>query len=134
MIVFPDLLTSRANDPDIAQIMDGERKLFELRRASRLGQKAQLREQAGQLSEEINGMTAQQGAKKREIELITRELNGVRDLFKKNFIQLSRLTQLEREATRVEGELTQLVAAVAQARGKIAETEPKIIQIDQDRS
>jgi HlyD family secretion protein len=134
VIVFPDLLTSRANDPDIAQIMDGERKLFELRRASRLGQKAQLREQAGQLSEEINGMTAQQGAKKREIELITRELNGVRDLFKKNFIQLSRLTQLEREATRVEGELTQLVAAVAQARGKIAETEPKIIQIDQDRS
>jgi membrane fusion protein, type I secretion system len=134
VIVFPDLLTSRANDPDIAQIMDGERKLFELRRASRLGQKAQLREQAGQLSEEINGMTAQQGAKKREIELITRELNGVRDLFKKNLIQLSRLTQLEREATRVEGELTQLVAAVAQARGKIAETEPKIIQIDQDRS
>jgi HlyD family secretion protein len=134
VIVFPDLLTSRANDPDIAQIMDGERKLFELRRASRLGQKAQLREQAGQLSEEINGMTAQQGAKKREIELLTRELNGVRDLFKKNLIQLSRLTQLEREATRVEGELTQLVAAVAQARGKIAETEPKIIQIDQDRS
>jgi HlyD family secretion protein len=133
-ISFPDLLTSRASDPDIAQVMEGERKLFELRRTSRLGQKAQLREQAGQLNEEIVGMTAQQRAKKREIELITRELDGVRDLFKRNLVQLTRLTQLEREATRVEGELAQLVAAVAQTKGKIAETELKIIQIDQDLS
>jgi HlyD family secretion protein len=133
-IAFPDLLTSRANDADIAQIMQGERKLFELRQTSRLGQKAQLREQAGQLNEEIVGMTAQQRAKKREIELITRELDGVRELFKKNLVQLTRLTQLEREATRVEGELAQLVAAVAQTKGKIAETELKIIQIDQDLS
>jgi HlyD family secretion protein len=134
VIVFPDLLTGRANDPDSAQIMEGERKLFQLRRTSRLGQKAQLREQAGQLNEEIVGMTAQQRAKKREIELITRELEGVRDLYKKNLVQLTRLTQLEREATRVEGELAQLIAAVAQTKGKIAETELKIIQIDQDLS
>jgi HlyD family secretion protein len=133
-IAFPELLTSRASDPDIAQVMEGERKLFELRRTSRLGQKAQLREQAGQLNEEIVGMTAQQRAKRREIELITRELDGVRDLFKRNLVQLTRLTQLEREATRVEGELAQLVAAVAQTKGKIAETELKIIQIDQDLS
>src|SRR6266849_4885524 len=133
-IVFPAPLTSRASDPEIAQIIEGERRLFELRRTSRLGQKAQLREQAGQLKEEIVGMTAQQKAKKREIELITRELEGVRDLYKKNLVQLTRLTQLEREATRVEGELAQLIAAVAQAKGKIAENELKIIQIDQDLS
>ena len=133
-IVFPELLTSRANEPEIAQIMDGERSLFELRRTSRLGQKAQLREQEGQLNEEIVGMLAQQKAKKREIELINRELEGVRDLYKRNLVQLTRLTQLEREATRVEGELAQLVAAVAQAKGKIAENELKVIQIDQDLS
>jgi HlyD family secretion protein len=133
-ITFPDLLTSRADDPEVAHIMDGERKLFELRRNSRMGQKAQLREQAGQLKEEIVGMTAQQTAKRKEIELITRELDGVRDLYKRNLVQLTRLTQLERESTRIEGELAQLIAAVAQARGKIAENELKIIQIDQDLS
>ena len=133
-ITFPDLLTSRAEDPEVAHIMDGERKLFELRRNSRMGQKAQLREQAGQLKEEIVGMTAQQAAKRKEIELITRELDGVRDLYKRNLVQLTRLTQLERESTRIEGELAQLIAAVAQARGKISENELKIIQIDQDLS
>jgi len=133
-IPFPDLLTSRAKEPDVAQIMEGEHKLFELRQTSRLGQKSQLREQAGQLNEEIVGMIDQQKAKKGEIELINRELEGVRELYKKNLVQLTRLTQLEREATRVEGELAQLVAAVAQAKGKIAENELKIIQIDQDLS
>jgi HlyD family secretion protein len=133
-IAFPDLLTSRVDDPEVAHIMDAERKLFELRRTSRAGQKAQLREQAGQLKEEIVGMTAQQAAKRKEIELINRELDGVRDLYKRNLVQLTRLTQLEREATRIEGELAQLIAAVAQARGKIAENELKIIQIDQDLS
>jgi HlyD family secretion protein len=133
-IDFPDLLTSRADDLEVARIMEGERRLFELRRSSRAGQKAQLREQAGQLKEEIVGMTAQQTAKRKEIEFITRELNGVRDLYKQNLVQLTRLTQLEREATRVDGELAQLIAAVAQTKGKIAENELKIIQIDQDLS
>jgi HlyD family secretion protein len=114
--------------------MENERKLFRLRETSRSGQKAQLRQQVAQLNEEIVGMTAQQRAKKREVELITRELEGVRELFKKNLVQINRLTQLEREATRVDGEQAQLIAAIAQARGKIAEIELKIIQIDQDLS
>ena len=92
---------------------------------SRSGQKAQLRQQVEQLQEEIVGMTAQQRAKKREIELINRELEGVRDLFQKNLVQINRLTQLEREATRLDGEQAQLIAAVAQAKGKIAEIELK---------
>src|SRR6516164_2059224 len=78
-VVFPDELLKRSNDPDVAQIIDGERKLFDLRQTARSGQKAQLRQQIEQLHEEIVGMTAQQNAKKKEVELITRELDGVRD-------------------------------------------------------
>jgi membrane fusion protein, type I secretion system len=133
-IVFTAELTKRAKEPDVAQIIDGERKLFELRRTSRLGQKAQLKQQSGQLQEEIVGFTGQQAAKRKEVELISRELEGVRDLYKKNLVQLTRLTQLEREAARLEGEQAQLVAAVAQAKGKIAEIELKILAIDQDLS
>jgi HlyD family secretion protein len=110
------------------------RKLFALRQTARSGQKAQLRQKIEQLNEEIIGMTAQQKAKKKELELITRELEGVRDLYKRNLVPLTRLTQLERESTRIEGEQALLVASVAQSKGKIAETELKIIQIDQDLS
>jgi HlyD family secretion protein len=133
-IAFPADLLGRVQDPDVAAVMASERKLFELRRKARTGQKAQLRQRISQLEEEISGLSAQRDAKAKEIALIDRELTGVRELYQKNLIQLNRLTQLEREATRLEGERGQFVAATAQAKGKISELELQIIQIDQDLS
>jgi HlyD family secretion protein len=133
-IHFPPSLTARAQEPDVAAVLTSERKLFDLRRTARTGQKAQLRQRTLQLDEEIGGLSAQRDAKAKEIALIERELGGVRDLYKKNLVQLNRLTQLEREATRLEGERGQFVAATAQAKGKISELELQIIQIDQDLS
>jgi HlyD family secretion protein len=131
-IVFPAQLVAGASDPDIAAAMDSERKLFNLRKTARNGQKAQLQERVTQLGEEITGLTAQQNSKTKEIALLERELAGVRDLWKQNLVQLSRLTALEREAARLDGERGQLVASAAQAKGKIAETALQILQIDQD--
>jgi membrane fusion protein, type I secretion system len=112
--------------------MTGERNLFEFRRSARAGQKAQLRERIAQLKEEIQGLTGQVAAKKRETELIGQELEGVRDLWRKNLVQIQRVTALERDAARLEGERGQLIAATAQAKGKISEIELQILQIDQD--
>jgi HlyD family secretion protein len=131
-ITFPAQLFAGADDSDRAAAMDSERKLFNLRKTARSGQKAQLQERIAQLQEEISGLTAQQGAKTKEIGLIERELAGVRELWKQNLVQLNRLTALEREATRLDGERGQLIAAAAQAKGKIAETALQILQIDQD--
>jgi len=130
-IKFPAELTS-SNNPDVSLVMASEAKLFEARLASRNGQKAQLRQQIEQLKDEISGLAAQREAKTREIELIQRELAGVRELYQKNLVQLPRLTQLERETARIEGERGQIIATMAQARVKTSETELKIIQIDQD--
>ena len=44
------------------------------------------------------------------------------------------MTELERQAARLEGESAQLIAQTAQIGGKIAETELQIIQIDRDLS
>ena len=131
-IRFPAALLTRANDPDAARSMTGERNLFEFRRSARAGQKAQLRERIAQLKEEIQGLTGQVAAKKRETELIGQELEGVRDLWRKNLVQIQRVTALERDAARLEGERGQLIAATAQAKGKISEIELQILQIDQE--
>jgi HlyD family secretion protein len=129
---FPALLTSRMSNPDVARIVASEEKLFDLRKEARRGQKAQLRERIGQLQEEIQGLTGQAAAKANEIVLIGRELEGVRYLWKKNLIPISRLTALEREAVRLDGERGHLIASTAQAKGKMTETELQIIQIDQE--
>ena len=47
-------------------------------------------------------------------------------------MQISRLTTLERDAARLNGERAQYIASRAQAKGKITETELQIIQVDKD--
>jgi len=131
-IKFPPQLTERVRDPDVAGIMASESKLFDVRVNSRTGQKSQLRERITQLKEQIEGLSAQQRAKEQEIALVEQELTGVRDLYEKHLVQLSRLTSLERDAARLSGERAQYVAARAEAKGKITETELQIIQIDKD--
>ena len=131
-ISVPDELASRSADPQVAHVIRGEQQLFSLRKRARVGQKAQLRQRITQLDEEIGGLKLQAEAKSREIELIQRELKGVRELWEKNLVPISKLTTLEREATRIEGEQGNLISTIAQAKAKIAETELQIIQIDQD--
>jgi len=133
-VTFPAILLDRARDPDsdAARAIAAERSLFELRRDAREGQKSQLRERIAQLREEIQGYIGQSAAKKREVDLIRQELDGVRSLFQKNLVPMSRLTALERDAARLEGERSQLSGTTAQARGKVAEIELQIIQVDQD--
>lgn len=131
-VEFPEALTARAAEPDLSRIIAGESKLFELRRAAKLGQTAQLRQRVKQLEEEVGGATAQAAAKAEEIRLIKRELEGARSLWKKNLISISKLTALEREATRVGGEHGALLSSAAESKGKIAETELEIFQIDRD--
>jgi HlyD family secretion protein len=129
---FAPELVARSGNGDVSRMMAAEQRLFELRRSARLGQKSQLEQRVAQLQEEIAGVTTQAEAKAREIEIIRRELEGVRDLYRKNLIQMSRLTALEREDARLDGERGSLVASAAQAKGKVTETALQILQIDQD--
>jgi HlyD family secretion protein len=131
-IKFPPQLTDRASDPDVAAIVASESKLFDVRVNGRTGQKAQLHERITQLNEEIAGLTAQETAKQQEIDLVQKELAGVKQLYDQHLVQLSRLTTLQRDAARLNGERAQYVAARAQAKGKITETELQIIQVDKD--
>jgi HlyD family secretion protein len=130
-VELPRELAGRAGDEDVQEAMASERRLFELRRSARLGQKNQLQERVKQLREQITGLVAQQDAKSQEMSFIAKELEGVRDLWAKNLVQLNRLTSLEREEARLQGERGQLIAAAAEAKGKIAETELQILQVDQ---
>lgn len=133
-VSFPKELLRLVSDRDIAAAIDNEQKLFNLRRNARVGQKEQLRHRIEQLKEEVRGYQAQQKAKIREIELIEREMVGVRDLWKQKLVPISRVTELERQQTRLQGESAQLIAQSAQVGGRISETELQILQIDRDLS
>ena len=130
-VPVPAELAGQLNDPGVKDAVDSERKLFELRRTARLGQKDQLQQRIKQLQEQITGLAAQREAKDKELGFINQELSGVKDLWQRNLVQLNRLTALERDEAKIEGERGQLIAASAEAKGHIAEIQLQILEIDQ---
>ena len=131
-IKFPELLTYRAKVPSVAAAIAGERSLFEARRTAIDGQKAQLTERLSQLRDEINGLEAQIASKRAQTVLIKKELGGVEQLYQKNLVPIQRLTALQREAARLEGEEGQHTSEIARAKGRITETELQIISLTQE--
>lgn len=129
-LTFPSDLLRRANDEAVAQIIAGEKTLFESRTSARDAQKSQLTERISGLNEEIEGLTSQAEAKSRELHLIGKELEGLETLEAQKLVPTSKMMAIRREGARLEGEKAQLKAAAGSARGKIAEIELQRLGID----
>jgi HlyD family secretion protein len=131
-VTFPEVARDGSSRAAAERAIAGEERLFQARREGREGQRAQLRERIAQIGEEIRGLTAQQQSKDAEIKYIGEQLVGVSELYKKNLVTSERYVQLQRDQAHLQGERGQLIADTARSRGKIAETELQILQLDQD--
>ncbi len=99
---------------------------------ARESQKELLQSKVSQLGQEIEGLEAQVASKAKQLELITGELTGVQELFDKRLVPLARLTTLQRESARIEGERGQLISTIAETKAKIGEAQLQIVRLDQD--
>jgi HlyD family secretion protein len=131
-VANPPELADRLSLAEVEKAIADERRLFATRRSQRDGQKAQLAQRIEQLNEEIAGVDAQVEARDRQLVFLRTELAGLRDLFKRNLVPTSRVMPLERESANIVGQKGQLVAARAQAQGKISEIRIQLLQIDAD--
>ena len=131
-IAFPPELVARAGDPEVDQILAGEKKLFESRENSDNSKKKQLDERISAMKEEISGLVAQAESKTKEVEYIGKELVGLETLEAKQLVTTTKIMALRRDGARIEGERAQLRASAASSRGKIAEIQVQKLGIDQE--
>jgi membrane fusion protein, type I secretion system len=129
---LPHELATRTDNKDIEELFASETSLFKARASARQNQKELLRGRIAQLEEEIVGLNAQSKSKTAQLELISTELQGVQGLYEKQLVPLMRLTALQRDAARLDGEQGQLISTIAETRSKISEAELQITRIDQD--
>jgi HlyD family secretion protein len=129
---IPAELAARSSEDNVRSRLTSENSLFKARFNARKSQKDLLQSRVAQLSEEISGLDAQVDSKAKQLELIAGELTGVQDLYDKRLVPLTRLTTLQREAARIEGERGQLMSAIAETKSKIGEAQLQIVRIDQD--
>ncbi len=132
-MILPPELTRRADEePETAAMVLGEQRLMTARRATRQGQKSQLRERVEQFREEARGAVIQLESMKGQQKLARSELSDLEDLLRKNLVQRPRVTQLQREVMRLEGSIGETTSRRAQINGRISEIELQILQIDTD--
>jgi membrane fusion protein, type I secretion system len=129
---IPVDMANRAAEPAVMTLLASELSLFNARTNARKSQKDLLQSRVAQLGEEISGLDAQIKSKADQLDLIAGELTGVQDLYDKRLVPLTRLTTLQRESARIDGERGQLQSSIAETKAKIGEAQLQIVRIDQD--
>ena len=130
-IQFSSELTSASRNAIASTAMDDQRAQFKERRATIEAQVSILRSRADQLRQEIEGLNRQQAANEQQVGFIDDELQGVRHLYEKSLVSKSRMLSLERERSRLEGEIGRAISDRAKAEKGIGETQLQIEQIKQ---
>lgn len=129
-IGFPaELLHAAALRPELAELAEGQRRLFAARRETLAQQLDKLAEQRGQIRSQIAGLEAQGAALTTQLALIGQERASQQELLDKGLAQASRVLALEREAARLQGEVGALTAARAQSAGRITEIEIEALRL-----
>ena len=125
-------LADRIGDPAVAQLVAAETALFNARAAARNGQKQLSQSNISQFEKQIDGLNAEIQSKTSQIGLIASELTGIQELYAKGLVPLTRMTTLQRDSARLEGERAELTATIAATKAKIGQAQLQISQIDQD--
>jgi HlyD family secretion protein len=129
---IPDSFTARMSDAAIAQLVTSEKSQFNARASARRGQIELLQSNIGQFKEQIAGLDSQIASKASQLTIIAGELTGVQELYGKGLVPLARLTTLQREVARLEGERGQLTSAIAETKAKVGQAQLQIVKVDQD--
>jgi HlyD family secretion protein len=128
----PAEFAARSGEVAVTTLLASEQSLFNARANARRSQIDLLQSRVSQLHEENVGLDSQVASKTKQLELITGELSGVQDLYDKRLVPLTRLTTLQRESARIEGERGQLVSAIAETKSKIGEAQLQMVRLEQD--
>jgi HlyD family secretion protein len=124
---FPDdILALAATLPEVAAQLDGQRRLFEARKATLAEQRDLLSRRIDQIRAQSDGISAQRAALATELDLIEQELASQQSLLDRGLAQAGTVLALQREQARLQGQLGELAAELARTEDQVTEIEIEI--------
>jgi HlyD family secretion protein len=133
-LIFPAELTDLAvTRPDVAEQIEGQKRLFVARLETQSAQIDQLGQRLDQIASQGEGIAAQMAAINDQIALLTPEIADQQTLLDKGLTQSARIMDLKREVARLDGNRGEMQSNLAQAEGKATETKLQILQIKSAR-
>lgn len=125
----PALLWSAGKREQVAELVEGQTRLFHARQESVARETEQLEKQRGQIENQIEGIQAQQSSLARQLELIEKELASQQSLLDRGLAQATTVLNLQRSSAELDGTIGELTASEAQAEGRITEIEIEVLKL-----
>ncbi|MCB1334805.1 MAG: HlyD family type I secretion periplasmic adaptor subunit [Roseivivax sp.] len=133
-IIFDqELLKLAETDPEIADLVDGQLRLFAARQDTFQKEVDQMHKRSEQIADQVLGIEAQQVALGRQLELIEQELKDQQSLLDRGLAQASRVLALQRDQASLAGSVGELTAEKAQAEGRMTEIDIEILKLETTR-
>lgn len=121
-----DVVRAAKLNEDVRGQVDGQQRLFDVRRNSLATQISQLEKRQSQISDQLMGLDAQIAAFEAQIELVETEVDAQQTLLDKGLAQRSTVNVSKRELARLSGSLGDAIAQRAQALGRSTELDLEI--------
>ncbi len=125
----PILMDLSKTQPDVADFVAGQTRLFEARQDSVAREVEQMGKRRSQIDEQIIGIQAQQKSLRLQLELISEERVNQQSLLDRGLAQAGTVLSLRRTEADLEGSLGELIASEAQARGRITEIDIEVLKL-----
>lgn len=124
-LVFPEEIVRIR--PTIAELVEGQERVFVLRQKLRRNEKEIMRQRILQLQEQIRGVNSIIQSRQKHYASINEEMNEWQRLYKKQLTDKVRLRDLKRESIQIDGEIAAQNADISKLKVQITETKAQIV-------
>jgi HlyD family type I secretion membrane fusion protein len=133
-VVYPPVLLEVADQPEVAELIAGETRLFNARKSSLADQLSVFESWTEGYRREIAGLEAERKATREQLRHIKDELESVEALYKKGLIDKPRLLALKRTAAGLTGQVGSLTSDIARTEQKIGEAQLRGLALKTQRA
>lgn len=120
-IEFPEELLTQAEKPLVSSVVTGQENIFRTRIKLVHDKLSVLEHKIAQKKEEINGLAGQIEAKKRERDLLKKELATIQKAAEKNLVPKSEGLKLQQRLAQIDGDLIEYQAEIERTQQNILE-------------
>jgi protease secretion system membrane fusion protein len=127
-VAYPNFLTEQASLPQVRDVINIQNQLFKTRRTALLNEEAILKETITGLQKQIEGSEALEKSRANQLRLFTDELKALQPLYEQGYIPRTRMFELERAVSSLEGQRSGDLSIIGRAQSQISEIRLKILQ------
>jgi len=132
-ISWPRALSNQRSNSRVGLAMSGQQQLFQARKSALSGEVNQYTQRIEQFRDEDTGLISEIKFTRSELTLVDQEFTKMAALLRQNLVSRNRVTQLERDQTRLRNEISKLESRRDGLKNSIKEAQISISQVQRLR-